>query len=109
MTNGIIRKVNRRRALVRKAVNLMHANRLIIDLNDNPNNRSWVNADEGAPPYSGAELLGYCSKARTADTPRELRRLNSAEASDHFVSADPAEWEAAAADGYAAEGGCWIP
>ena len=68
-----------------------------------------VNAEGGAPLYSGALLLGYCSKIKTTQAPRELRRLNSAEASDNFVSADPAEVEAAAAQGYAAEGRCWIP
>ena len=68
-----------------------------------------LNADEGAPIYSGAQLLGYCSKARTSQAPRELRRLNSSDASDHFVSVDPAEWEAAGAQGYQAEGRCWVP
>ena len=68
-----------------------------------------LNAEEGAPIYSGAVLLGYCSKVKTPQAPRELRRLNSAAGSDHFVSADPAEWQSAAAQGYAGEGRCWIP
>lgn len=66
-------------------------------------------AEEGAPLYTGAELLGYCSKVKTPQASRELRRLNSAAASDHFVSADPAEQQAAFAQGYAGEGRCWIP
>jgi hypothetical protein len=68
-----------------------------------------LNADEGAPLYSGAVLLGYCSRVKTNKAGRKLRRLSSATASDHFVSADPAEIDAAFAQGYVGEGHCWIP
>jgi hypothetical protein len=68
-----------------------------------------LDAEEGAPLYSGAVLLGYCSRVRTDRATRELRRFNSATGSDHFVSADPAEWQTAAAQGYTPEGRCWIP
>ena len=67
------------------------------------------NADEGAPLYTGGELLGYCSRVPTEQASRELRRLNSVDASDHFVSVDPAEVASAAAEGYAPEGRCWVP
>ncbi len=66
-------------------------------------------AREGAPYYLGGVLLGYCSPARSREAPRELRRLWSESLSDHFVSADPEEWEAAAGRGYVLEGGCWVP
>ena len=67
------------------------------------------NAEEGAPLYSSPVLLGYCSRVKTQQASRELRRLSSGPASDHLMSADPAEWTAAAAQGYVSEGRCWIP
>jgi hypothetical protein len=68
-----------------------------------------LDPEEGVPLYSGAVLLGYCSKVKTPQASRDLLRMNSAEASDHLVSADPAEREALAARGYVGEGRCWIP
>lgn len=68
-----------------------------------------LDAEEGSPLYTGRELLGYCSKVETPQAPRELRRLVSAGASDHFVSPHPTEWQSAAASGYVEEGRCWIP
>lgn len=65
--------------------------------------------DEGALHYTGAVLLGYCSKSPSQEAPRRLRRLWSERSSDHFVSAEPREWEVAAAEGYVAEGSCWVP
>jgi hypothetical protein len=64
---------------------------------------------EAEPDYSGSRLLGYCSAVRTRDAPRRLLRLWSERLSDHFVSADPPEWEAAEAQGYVFEGSCWVP
>jgi hypothetical protein len=64
---------------------------------------------EGAPVYTDPVLLGYCSAVPTGQAPRELRRLYSVEASDHYVSADPAEWNSAAGQGYVGEGRCWVP
>ncbi len=66
-----------------------------------------LDPNEGAPDYTGAEVLGYCSPQPTAWAPTKLTRIYSAAASDHFLTADPAE--VAGAAGYAAEWSCWGP
>lgn len=68
-----------------------------------------THAGEADEQYSNAVLLGYCALERTEEAARELRRLWSPAATDHYVSADPAEWERAGLQGYELEGGCWVP
>ncbi|MBI5611335.1 MAG: hypothetical protein HY902_20855 [Deltaproteobacteria bacterium] len=62
---------------------------------------------EGAPDYTGSEVLGYCSPQPTSWAPTKLTRLYSAAASDHFLTADPGE--VTGASGYSAEWSCWGP
>ena len=46
--NQIKKEIHRRDKDVSRVVNQMHAEDLLIDLNDNPTNRAFVGADEGA-------------------------------------------------------------
>ena len=64
---------------------------------------------EGAPDYADPALLGYCSSTQSAEAPKEIRRLYSAAATDHFLTSDPNEWDSAQGLGYALEWGCWGP
>ena len=61
---------------------------------------------EGAPAYGDPVLLGYCASKAGPAAPNEARRLYNADASDHFMSADPTEW---ALPDWANEWSCWVP
>ena len=69
-----------------------------------------TDGNEGAPAFQDEGVLGYCSSAPIPEAGKELRRLYSAAASDHFVSASPQEWNEAQASGYVLEGTvCYVP
>jgi hypothetical protein len=68
-----------------------------------------LDANEGSPTYTGADLLGYCASQPSEWAKTKLTRLYSAKGSDHFLTASDAEVQAAAAVGYVAEWSCWGP
>ena len=69
-----------------------------------------LDGNEGAPAYQDEGVLGYCAANPIPEASKELRRLYSVAASDHFVSTSQQEWSEAQALGYVPEGTlCYVP
>jgi hypothetical protein len=68
-----------------------------------------MSQDESSPSYVAPVLLGYVGIGQSSATPKALQRVYSAEASDHFLTANPNEASALESAGYLIEATYWAP